>query len=437
MPKILLFGAGKSATVLIDFLVQRCTEADFALEVVDAQAGVATRKIEESARRYNVSSSLITGSAFDIANAPKRTACIESADLVLSLLPPHLHSVVATDCIGLGKSLFTASYVDAQILQQARQIESNGSLFLYEMGLDPGIDHMSLLALLDEIRSRGGIPTRVMSHCGGLVAPESDDNPWHYKISWNPRNVVMAGKAGAQYLEQGSVVERTHAQLFEELRTVSIDGVGEYAYYPNRDSLSYIDRYGLQGIESFQRTTLRHPDFIRGWSELVKLGLINDDRSLTFESGTSLADALNQCAPLPDELAPELRAMLEWLGWSDQQTLLPFTNATPAGILQFAMETKWILHAGDKDQVVMLHEIEYQIGSEKKRLRSWLVDTGEDSVRTAMAKTVGLPLGIAAMQYLTGQWQASGLQIPTLPEIYKLVLKELTQYGIEFHETTD
>ena len=437
MSKILLFGAGKSATVLIDFLVQQCAEYDFSLEVVDALPEVAHQKIQDSVQRAHVNDANFIGRSFDINDSAKRLASIESADLVLSLLPPHLHAVVALDCIHLSKSLFTASYVDPAIRQHAASIEANGSLFLYEMGLDPGIDHMSLLSLLDAIRLQGGQPIRVLSHCGGLVAPESDDNPWHYKISWNPRNVVMAGKAGAQYLEKGVVIEKNHAQLFSELRTLYLRDVGEFAFYPNRDSLSYIDRYGLQGIESFQRTTLRHPDFIRGWSELIQLGMIDDERTIEWTTPVTLSQALNQCSPLSTETPPDLRAMLEWLGWSDPTTILPFQSATPAQILQFAMEQKWVLHPTDKDQVVMLHEIDYRVGPETKSMRSWLVDTGVDSVRTAMAKTVGLPLGIAAMQFLTGKWKATGLQIPTLPDIYVPVLEELKKQGIAFEESID
>ena len=437
MPKILLFGAGKSATVLIDFLVQRCAAAGFSLEVVDAQPGVAQQKIQESAARARVGDHPFLGQAYDINDPNSRSTSISTADLVLSLLPPQLHAIVAADCIRYGKSLFTASYIDEAIRQQTTAIQAKGILFLYEMGLDPGIDHMSLLSLLEDIRSQGGVPTRVLSHCGGLVAPESDNNPWHYKISWNPRNVVLAGKAGAQYLEQGVVVEKNHAQLFEESRTLHLPSVGDFAFYPNRDSLSYIDRYGLQGIDSFQRTTLRHPDFMRGWSALIAMGMIDEARAIELPPGTTLSDALHQCASIPDGLSPDLRSMLAWLGWSDQSTLVPFRTGTPASILQFAMEHKWVLNPEDKDQVVMLHEIEYRIGTEKKRLRSWLVDIGEDSVRTAMAKTVGLPLGIAALQFLTGTWKASGLQIPSWPQLYKPVLKELEDYGISFREQLD
>lgn len=435
MSKILLFGAGKSATVLIDFLVHQCAQHQFSLEVVDAMPEVAHRKIQDSAQRKQIDTSRFIGHSFDINDSNKRLASMETADLVLSLLPPHLHSVVAMDCIKLSKSLFTASYVDQEIRKQAPSIESNGSLFLYEMGLDPGIDHMSLLSLLEEIKREGGQPTKVLSHCGGLVAPESDDNPWHYKISWNPRNVVMAGMSGARYLDQGIITELSHQQIFSHLNTVHIPEAGELAYYPNRDSLSYLELYGLTGLQTFQRTTLRHPAFMRGWNQIVQMGMIDEKRVIDLMPGSTLATGLNRCAPIPTSLDADLRSMLEWLGWTDETTLVPPHITTPASILQYALEQKWVLNANDRDQIVMLHEIEYRIGSEIRHLRSWLVETGIDSSRTAMAKTVGLPLGIAAIQYLTGKWRVTGLQIPTLPVIYVPVLEELKQHGIRFTDS--
>lgn len=437
MPGILLFGAGKSATVLIDYLVLQCSRRGWSLEVVDAQPGIALEKLSDSCRLQGLDPSPFLGSAYDIHDAAVRRASIERATLVLSLLPPHLHAVVAADCLELGRSLFTASYVDSFIMEKAAAIEQAGLLFLYEMGLDPGIDHMSLMDLLDGIRAGGGVPTRVLSHCGGLVAPQSDDNPWHYKISWNPRNVVMAGKAGAQFLENERVVEKDHRQLFAEQRILQVSGVGEFAHYPNRDSLSYIDRYGLTGIGSFQRTTLRHPDFMRGWNELVRMGMIDEQRQIELKPDSSLATAFNRCATLPTGLPSDLQFMLEWLGWSDHQTIVPFLVCTPASLLQFAMEKKWVLHPEDKDRIVMVHEIDYRIGNEEKRLVSWLVDTGVDSLRTAMSKTVGLPIGIAAIQFLDKKWKSVGLQIPTLPHIYKPVLKELSEKGITFTERRD
>jgi saccharopine dehydrogenase-like NADP-dependent oxidoreductase len=435
MSKILLFGAGKSATVLIDFLVEQCTQRGYGLEVVDAAVGLARQKLTDSCIRARVDTTSFQAASYSIDAGADRRASIQAADLVISLLPPHLHAVVATDCLALQRSLFTASYLDEAVRSTQKEIEAKGLLFLYEMGLDPGIDHMSLMALLDRIRRGGGRPVGIRSHCGGLVAPPSDDNPWHYKISWNPRNVVMAGKAGAQYLEDGAEQTRSYSQLFGEIKEVSIPGAGPLAYYPNRDSLHYLTLYGLSGMQTFLRTTLRHPDFMRGWSVLVKMGMTDDTHRIELAPDTTLGDALDQCCRLDEALTDDLRNRLKWLGWSDQQTRVPFTTITPAQLLQFCMETKWVLRPADKDRIVMLHEIEYWRGEEKKQLKSWLIQDGEDAVRTAMAKTVGLPLGIAAIQYLDGTLRVSGLQIPTRPEIYQPVLETLKTYGIDFQES--
>ncbi len=435
MSKILLFGAGKSATVLIDFLVEQCTQRGYGLEVVDAAVGLARQKLTDSCIRARVDTTSFQAASYSIDAEADRRASIQAADLVISLLPPHLHAVVAADCLALQRSLFTASYLDEAVRSTQKEMEAKGLLFLYEMGLDPGIDHMSLMALLDRIRRGGGRPFGIRSHCGGLVAPPSDDNPWHYKISWNPRNVVMAGKAGAQYLEDGAEQTRSYSQLFGEIKEVSIPGAGPLAYYPNRDSLHYLTLYGLSGMQTFLRTTLRHPDFMRGWSVLVKMGMTDDTRRIELAPDTTLGDALDQCCRLDEALTDDLRNRLKWLGWSDQQTRVPFTTITPAQLLQFCMETKWVLRPADKDRIVMLHEIEYWQGEEKKQLNSWLIQDGEDAVRTAMAKTVGLPLGIAAIQYLDGTLRVSGLQIPTRPEIYQPVLETLKTYGIDFQES--
>ncbi|MBM3432074.1 MAG: saccharopine dehydrogenase [Bacteroidetes bacterium] len=435
MSKILLYGAGKSATVLIDYLVVQCSRLKIGLEVVDAFPELAKQKLLEACRLASVPEAVFQANCYSIDSEEERSASISSASLVISLLPPHLHAVVAAVCLSLQKSLFTASYLDDTVLSVQDEIASKGLLFLYEMGLDPGIDHMSLLLLLDQIRQRGGRPTEIHSHCGGLVAPTSDDNIWHYKISWNPKNVVMAGKAGAKYLEDGTIQTRTHAQLFETLNLVEVPGAGPLAYYPNRDSLRYLDLYGMSEMRTFLRTTLRHPDFIQGWHELVRLGMTDDERRIDLSPQISLAEALVKCCPLNDSLSPDLRDLLNDLGWADRDTRVPFSQVTPAQLLQFCMENKWVLKPADKDRIVMLHEIEYLQQSKKKKIRSWFIQDGEDSVRTAMAKTVGLPLGIAAIQYVTGKIQVRGLRIPTLPEIYLPVLEALKEYGIDFQES--
>src|SRR5687767_7617620 len=256
MKQILLFGAGKSATVLIDYLLMNAQKENWKLIVADANLQLALDKVNNS--------SLATAVSFDVMDDDKREKYISKADIVISMLPPALHSKVAKDCVRFSKHLLTASYVDADIKSMQAEIKNKKLLFLCEMGLDPGIDHMSAMKLIDNIHGIGGKITSFKSHCGGLVAPESDNNPWHYKISWNPRNIVMAGKAGATFKQNGDTRRLQYEELFDANRVVDIPELSYMAWYPNRDSLSYIPLYQLDDADTFIRTTLRYPEFCFG-----------------------------------------------------------------------------------------------------------------------------------------------------------------------------
>jgi saccharopine dehydrogenase-like NADP-dependent oxidoreductase len=497
MKHILLLGAGKSATVLIDYLKALSEEQVWKVTVADANLTAVAAKVGEHP--------LTKAIQVDILNINERQNIIQSVDLVISLMPPHLHYLVAQDCILFKKHLLTASYVDDAIKQQAQSIADAGVLFLCEMGLDPGIDHMSAMQLISTIKANGGQIDAFISHCGGLVAPESDDNPWHYKISWNPKNVVMAGKAGAVYKESDTIIEKDYKQMFADCGVVEIPELGLFAYYPNRDSLSYIPLYGLENAATFKRTTLRHPEFCIGWKNIVDLALTNEDKVYQTDGMTIaqffkshfeqhgfkdwLNDLLNsrlsyvknmmeklmelmeaeekaiEAGESPDEeillvdekgelnalsadevktqaaesVAANMHAanismqQLFFLGLEDE-TLINKGLCSAADVLQFILENKLVLHPQDKDMIVMLHEIEYTINNSKQKITASLVVKGDDSMHTAMAKTVGLPLGIAAKLILNGSIQTRGLHIPIQPEIYTLVLKELAGYGIQFEE---
>lgn len=437
MKTILLFGAGKSASVLIDYLLSKAPKNEWKLILVDANLELAQSKLDGSPFGEAFS--------FDVLDSSSRIQQVQQADLVISLLPPHLHIVVAKECIQQKKNLLTASYVNDEIRHFKKEIEQNGLLFLYEMGLDPGIDHMSALTLLNEIHEKGGVITSFLSHCGGLVSPESDNNPWHYKVSWNPRNVVTAGKDGAHFKQQGEWKELTHAQIFEQLQVTDIQGAGEYAWYPNRDSLSYMPPYGLENIPTFIRTTLRHPSFIRGWKKIIALKLCED--APAYELGNpSLQDAwqhhisqsnLQESLDTFRNESVEFEKQIQFLGLHDSQTRLGKNQFTPADLLQFAIENKLKLYTEDKDMILMQHEIKYEIKGKNFQRFSTLIVQGDNAIRTAMAKTVGLPLGIAAAFILNEKITCKGLQVPLLPEIYQVVLKELEAEGICFHDRTE
>jgi len=429
MKHILLFGAGKSATVLIDYLKQTASEKNWRVTVVDENLEALQLKIGDHA--------LVKPVRLSIEHERDRQALIKEADVVISLLPAALHYLVALDCLAGSKHLLTASYVDEEIQAFAGDIKKQGILFLYEMGLDPGIDHMSAMQLIHRIKDKGGVIHSFVSHCGGLVAPESDNNPWHYKFSWNPKNVVLAGKAGAVYKENSKVQSTKHENLFSDCAEVVVDGVGQLAYYPNRDSLGYIPTYQLEEAETFMRTTLRHPDFCKGWQKIVDLGL-TDETTMHQTDSLSIAAFFEMhfrqkgISPVLDN--DLLNEQLLFLGLTDE-TLINKSSCSPADILQFILEKKWVLQPEDKDMVVMLHEIEYEVDNVKSKLKSSLVVKGEDHLRTAMAKTVGLPLGIAATLLLEGRISETGLHIPIVPGIYEPVLKALEENGIVFHET--
>jgi saccharopine dehydrogenase (NADP+, L-glutamate forming) len=323
----------------------------------------------------------------------------------------------------------------------ATEIESKQLLFLCEMGLDPGIDHMSAMAIIDEIHEKGGKITSFKSHCGGLVAPESDDNPWHYKISWNPRNIILAGKAGAIYLENGATVSKDYPEIFEKTPVVDLPGIGHLAYYPNRNSLSYIDTYHLHGVNDFVRTTLRYPAFCTGWNAIVQMHL-TDESVIDLATNTTVQNWFkdhieqNGLTQILEKFTEDLaiKEQLEFIGLYES-TIIPTQFNSNASILQWLLEGKWKLEATDKDLVVMLHEIEYSIGTRKFKLDRSMVLTGEDAINTAMATTVGLPLAMGVCAYLKGEIQMTGLHIPIDARIYQPILKSLAEEGIIFEET--
>ncbi|MET0464912.1 MAG: saccharopine dehydrogenase C-terminal domain-containing protein [Chitinophagaceae bacterium] len=497
MKSILLFGAGKSATVLIHYLLEHAPSEDWRVIVADANLALAREKVNNSPHGEAVS--------FDIRDEKIRAEYIVQSDLVISMLPPVLHNSVAKDCLRFGKHLLTASYVDEEMRSMEREIKEKGILFLCEIGLDPGIDHMSAMKIIDGIRSKGGKIASFRSHCGGLVAPESDDNPWHYKISWNPRNIILAGKAGAHYREDGKEIRLKYEELFSADRIVTVPQQGEFSWYPNRDSLSYAPLYGLEDTATFVRTTLRHPAFMLGWKNIIDLKLTDetpaydsDGRSLqevfrehldkhgfnewlekltagfsrtnnllenllkfmevetrVTEKGNEVpasfltADAAGrlqeikvgqvkaEAASLVSTQIHEANTVLKqlfYLGLEDKVTLVDKGFCSPADLLQVAVEKRLGLLPNDKDMIVMLHEFGYEWEGQHYLLKSSLVVKGEDSLRTAMAKTVGLPLGIAAKLILRGEISLTGLQIPTSSAIYEKVLLELEAYGIRFEE---
>jgi len=434
MKIILLFGAGKSATVLIKYLLEKAPKMDWKLVVADADETLVNQKLAGHPKG--------TALGLDVKNEVARQEAIAQANLVISLLPPHLHILVAKDCLKYHKHLFTASYLDKEVELLQQEIQNKGLLFLYEMGLDPGIDHMSAMALLDRIGSRGGKVKSFISHCGGLVAPQSDNNPWHYKISWNPANVVAAGKQGAIYKQQNQIVELPYEQVFGQERTVAIDNAGILAWYPNRNSIPYISLYQLEETSTFIRTTLRHPAFISGWKKLIELGLTQDEPVTSF-STTSSSEILVKLLASSKQNEVFQKWMLHDSLFAIQASAIGLTNNSyqmkrrdysPATFLQELLEQYLVMKELDQDRVIMQHEIIYHLMNKEYSLISTLVLDGKNATETAMAKTVGLPLAIAAGLFLENKIELIGLHRPLSPLFYQQILPALENEGVCFSE---
>lgn len=439
MKVILVLGAGRSSSVLISYLLQEAGENAWQIVVGDFSAEAARERVGNNA----------VGSAlhFDVNDERSSRLAISQADVVISLLPPHLHITVARYCIELERHLITASYVSQEMRTLDEEAKRKKLLFLNECGLDPGIDHMSVMQVLDKIRTRGGKIRSVESFTGGLLAPETDrENPWRYKFTWNPRNVVLAGQGVAKFLKDDLYKYIPYQQLFSRTTPISVEGLGAFEGYANRDSLSYLNTYNLQGIKTMLRGTLREKGYCSAWNIFVQLGCCDDSYTMTNVAEMTHLDFVNsfldnnslsaqakiakQC-DLQLE-GPELQK-LTWSGFFTDEPI-GLTSGTPAQILEHILNKKWRLSSSDKDLIVMWHRFTYEVDSVMKEIQASLIVKGDNAVHTGMAKTVGLPLGIAASLLLKGKISLRGVVIPVQPEIYNPVLEELKKHNVIFVE---
>jgi len=439
MKKILVIGAGRSSTSLITYLLNNSEKENWKIKVGDISLDLAQQK---TANHKNA-----TAIVFDINNEQQREGEIQQADLVISMLPAFLHMSVAQDCIRYKKHMATASYVSKEMAALHQEAQAEGVILLNEMGLDPGIDHASAMKIIDEIHEAGGELTSFKSYCGGLVAPEYNDNPWGYKFSWNPRNVVLAGQGTAQFIDHGAYKYIPYNRLFTQIETIEVEGHGKFEGYANRDSLSYRKIYHIDAIPTMLRGTLRMPGFCKAWNVFVKLGLTEDTFKIEASEKLTYAELLLAYLPkgnktlkekliafMGTEMDQETWDKIEWLGITSDRKI-NLSNATPAQLLQDLLEEKWKLQEEDKDMIVMQHLISYKNAKrETKHITSSLVVTGDDTLHTAMAKTVGTPLAIASKLILQNKISARGVVIPTTKEIYEPVLKELENFGVKFKE---
>jgi saccharopine dehydrogenase-like NADP-dependent oxidoreductase len=437
MKNILVLGAGLSSSYLIKYLLQHAKKEDWKILVADSNIELAQKKIGKSTFGKAVE--------MDIHNQQKRQELIKNSDLVISMLPATLHFIAAQDCIQYQKHLITASYLSEEMKSLHTQALKANVLFLNEIGLDPGIDHLSAMKMIHHIQSEGGEIVSFESYCGGLVAPEFDDNPWNYKFTWNPRNVVLAGQATARYLEDGLLKFIPPNRIFSQTKKIKVGKNNTFESYANRDSLSYIEPYGIGSAKTVLRGTLRKVGFSEAWNCLVKLGLTDDTYSLphteklTYRELMSAfiggANSENLEKKLADFLgltkASKLYKKILWLGLLEPNAI-GIHNATPAQALQKLLQEKWKLQKGELDQIVMKHEISYKLKGKIYYENASLIVNGESQQLTAMAKTVGLPMAIAAKLLLQGKIKSRGVQIPITKEFYEPILLELEKYGVKF-----
>lgn len=443
MKKILVIGAGRSAIVLIDYLLDHAAAENWHITVADADVAHAKKMIG--------SSNAATAVELDATIDAQRAALIEKHDLILSMLPAFLHTLVAKDCLSLKKNLVTPSYISEDMRAMSQEVKNAGLIFLNELGVDPGIDHMSAMRLLDDMRDKGKEITCFESFTGGLVAPESDDNPWNYKFTWNPRNVVLAGQGGAvKFKHNGRFKYIPYQKLFRRTEVIEIPEYGLFEGYANRDSLSYRELYHLEGVPTIFRGTLRRKGFCRAWDVFVQMGMTDDSYVMEDSMNMTHRDFTNSFLKYNEHDSVELKLQyymkmdqdgdvfdkLQWLGIFDKEPIGLEKPGTPAQLLQRILEKKWSLKPGDKDMIVMWHKIRARdnADSPEKEIHSSMVVIGDEEPRTAMAKTVGLPMAIAAKLVLNGTITAPGVHAPVTKDIYDPILNELESFGIRFEE---
>ena len=441
MRNILIIGAGRSATCLIRYLLDKSSSEKLFITIGDISLGAA--------QKFTKNHTNAKGILLDVFNKDEREKAVKNCDMVISMLPARFHIEVAKDCITFGKNLVTASYISDEMQNLDKEAKAKGLVFMNEIGVDPGIDHMSAMKVIDNIRDKGGKLLLFESFTGGLVAPESDDNLWNYKFTWNPRNVVLAGQGGAaEFLQEGLYKYIPYNRLFRRTELIKIDGYGKFEVYANRNSLKYHDVYGFKDILTLYRGTIRRVGFSRAWNVFVQLGMTEDGYTIPNSENLTYRKYVNLFLPYSPTDSVELKfrhnlkidqddliwEKLEELDIFNDKKKLGIKNATPAQALQKILMDKWTLAEDDKDMIVMYHKFGYELDGETYQIDSSMVTMGEDQTYTAMAKTVGLPVAIAALKILNKEISTPGVLRPIAKEVYEPILEELENYGINFKE---
>lgn len=439
MKKVLVLGAGRSSQYLVDYLLDNSQVDQYEVMLTDREKELAAYRVQHHSNGNAI--------VLDVSNEKERDALIQESDLVISMLPINFHLEVAKACLKYRKNMVTASYVSPEINQLNEEVKRTGLIFLKECGLDPGIDHMSAMSVIDKIRNLGGNLRSFETFTGGLLVPSPDENPWQYKFTWNPRNVVLAGQGGVKFLQEGAFKYIPYHKIFRRTEMVHIPGHGYFEGYANRDSLKYLKLYNLEGIKTMYRGTFRRPGFCRSWDIFVQIGATDDSymmdnvKEMTHKQFINSFLSYNPYDSVELKLAHYLNLdfdslemfKLRWLHLFDEEPV-GLEEGSPAQILEHILKKRWTLNVNDRDLIVMWHKFEYFEEQQLKVINSYLTAEGENNLKTAMARTVGLPVGIAARLILKGKIGLKGVHIPTKKEIYEPILHELKTLGIEIQE---
>ena len=441
MRKVLIVGAGKSSPYLIKYLIENSVQENLFILIADANLH-NLKKINKNERCKTI--------LFDINDVDQKKKLIHVADIVISLLPVHLHILIAKTCLELKRNLLTASYVSEEMKLLNNKVKKKGLIFLNEIGLDPGIDHMSAKKIIDRIQADNKEIISFKSFTGGLIAPMSDNNLWNYKFTWNPRNVVKAGQGSpAKFIEKGKYKYVPYYRLFDNTETINIDEIGEFEVYPNRDSLKYRKLYNLDDIQTMKRGTIRKVGFSKSWNMLVRLGLTDDSYRISNSKNMSIREFTNCFLPydpnksIEKKVQKELKIKsfneemkkLKAINLFDDKKKIRTDNGTPAEILEEILRDTWKLEKNDRDMIIMYHEFKYRNRNKIKKITSTMVCIGDNKKFTAMSKTVGLPLAIASILILNKQIKIKGIIRPIHQQIYDPVLEKLDRFDINFKES--
>ncbi len=435
MKKIFVAGAGLVAKPLVKYLLN---QPEFAVDLADVDVDRAIRIIEGHPRGAAL--------GLDIQDESALKSRIAGADLLVSFVPYTYHPVLGRMAIAFGIPMVTASYISPAMKDLDADARRKGVLILNELGLDPGIDHMEAMRVIQGVKNEGGRVLGFISHCGGLPAPEAKTNPFAYKFSWSPKGVLLAGTNSARYIEDGKIVSIPAEKLFESFKLLTIPGLGEFEAYPNRDSVPYAEAYGIPEPRFMLRGTLRYSGWCSTMKKVGDLGYLDQEprdfsgmtyagflkRIVSISPGESLRAALARFLNI--EPASEVIDRLEWLGLLDE-TPIPFGKSTALDVLTGIMIEKLRYAEGERDMIILRHEfLTQRADGTPEKITSTLIDYGIPRGDSSMSRTVGLPAAIGARYILEGKIRKTGVQTPMDPEIYEPILAELKNYGIEFKQ---